>query len=327
MSFLDRLRSLPFFQLPSRSRFLDGLVDSGAALAIAFPLLGLLGGIWWGFDLLAHFRVQFIAALIAAAAYFLIVQKTRRVVIYLGIATGLSLPLLPYFLPKKLPNSDQPALTVISYNVNTANPHHAAVREWLLAQNADVIFLMEVNDEWLTDLQLTATYPHALECPREDNFGLAVYSKQPFGTQEELYLTPSDIPSVEFSIPFHGAILKFFGVHTLPPISAANSEDRNNQLAEVARRISEQPTTLQIAMGDFNLTPYSRIFARFLHQSGLNDTAPGFGLPLTWMTSAPLIAIPIDQFLISPGLSVRNRTIGPSLGSDHHPLRVEITTP
>lgn len=110
--------------------------------------------------------------------------------------------------------------------------------------------------------------------------------------------------------------------HTSPPTGAANSEARNRQLQGIADELAGRPRT--ILCGDLNITPFSPWFASLLTRSGLTDPSRGSGFSPTWMRVLPPIAVPIDHILLSPDLTLVSRTVGPSLGSDHSPVIVEL---
>ncbi|HJQ58179.1 MAG TPA: endonuclease/exonuclease/phosphatase family protein, partial [Vineibacter sp.] len=80
-----------------------------------------------------------------------------------------------------------------------------------------------------------------------------------------------------------------------------------------------------ILMGDFNATPYSLVFADMTSASGLADSArapserPVRPRP-TWLSIWPGVGLAIDHALISPGVRVVERRLGPNIGSDHRPL-------
>jgi len=97
---------------------------------------------------------------------------------------------------------------------------------------------------------------------------------------------------------------------------------RNHQLNEIANYIREGSEGYTILAGDLNVTPYSYYFRDLLRGSGLIDSGLGYGWQPTWSIRMPWFAIPIDHILVSPDIQVTNRAIGPSLGSDHHPVVV-----
>jgi len=299
------------------------LFDSAAALAILCPLLGLLGGFWWIFDLLAHFRLQYLVVLMVTGLYFLIVRKWIRAFICLAAMGILAIPLTPYFRPIASGTPPAGSLKIVSFNVLKSNGNHSGIRDFLLQEDADLIVVMEVDRFWLRDLALTKRYPYAKIWPRDDNFGLAVFSKIPLESLDTLKLVPGQMPTIDFTLRVNEKPIHFLATHPRPPVSAVIAQNRNTQLAEIARITSSGQPEPQVVLGDLNLTPFSVYFARLLKDGGLQDSALGFGLPPTWRAGTPL-AIPIDHCLISPGLTVLERRIGPRLGSDHSPLIVRL---
>ena len=79
-----------------------------------------------------------------------------------------------------------------------------------------------------------------------------------------------------------------------------------------------------MVLGDLNATAWCYAFRRFLRETGLKDSARGWGYQATWPTGFLPLRIPIDHCLLSPDLKVLNRRIGPNVGSDHFPLTVEL---
>jgi endonuclease/exonuclease/phosphatase (EEP) superfamily protein YafD len=66
-------------------------------------------------------------------------------------------------------------------NVHIRNGNYAEVRQAVGQSKPDLLLLMEVNDQWLAELgSLEGHYSHSGKCPRDDNFGIALFSKFPF---------------------------------------------------------------------------------------------------------------------------------------------------
>ena len=80
-----------------------------------------------------------------------------------------------------------------------------------------------------------------------------------------------------------------------------------------------------MVVGDLNCTPWSPHFRRLLRDAGLRDVARGRGLEPTWYPTSLPLGIPIDHVLVSDEIGVANRELGSDLGSDHRPVRVEIS--
>ena len=80
-------------------------------------------------------------------------------------------------------HSGSTALRFISLNVHTANDQFDLVKQLIRDHDPDVVLLMEVNAEWIEALEeLHSVYPYQQVEPREDNFGIALYSKRAFTT-------------------------------------------------------------------------------------------------------------------------------------------------
>jgi endonuclease/exonuclease/phosphatase (EEP) superfamily protein YafD len=295
----------------------SGLLQVIAVLPAAGFVLGLFGRFHWTLDLFSHFRAQYAAALLGCAIGFFVLRQRKSALV--SFLAGLLISTTILFSSQSLPPAGKAIpLKVISFNVNTSNTRQEEILQFLQAEDADVLFLMEVNDAWMTALHpLDAGYPYRLTAPREDNFGVAFYSKVPFrGEVKESGL---------FGVPWTDVVLENSGVrlvaiHPLPPSGEENSRWRNEQLFEIAAMLRGKPRT--VLCGDLNLTPYSPWFPELLKKSGLRSTAPPCSP--TWMRHYPLFAIPIDHVLLSPDLTLASRKVGPSLGSDHSALVVEI---
>jgi endonuclease/exonuclease/phosphatase (EEP) superfamily protein YafD len=304
-----------------------GLVEVIAWLSAAGFLLGYLGKSWWGFDLLSHFRVQYAGALACSAAILALSKRPRLAILALAASCGIALTLIPFSKSPPARAKAGHALTIVSFNVNTANTRHGEALEYLLKTDADVIFLMEVSEEWIRDLHpLIAKYPFHLESPRDDNFGVAMYSRRPFERAQVTEFGPVEVPVVEAELNLGGSKLQLVGLHTLPPINALHSKLRNEELlhyAELAAR-ADPPTVL---MGDFNLTPFSPWFAEILRRSTLSDTAANFVWSPTWMRNSVVLGLRIDQMLIPNSFTLISREIGPACGSDHCPVEVRLSLP
>ena len=79
-----------------------------------------------------------------------------------------------------------------------------------------------------------------------------------------------------------------------------------------------------MVVGDFNLTPWSPYFQRFITGSGLRDARKPRRFDHTWPVTFDNahIGIAIDHSFAHPSLPLVERVIGPDLGSDHMPVTV-----
>jgi endonuclease/exonuclease/phosphatase (EEP) superfamily protein YafD len=73
-----------------------------------------------------------------------------------------------------------------------------------------------------------------------------------------------------------------------------------------------------VAVGDFNITPWSSHFRDVVKLPGVRDCAAGRGWLPTWNSGLPsLLRIRIDQCLASGATQVADVRVGQSVGSDH----------
>ncbi|HRX71716.1 MAG: endonuclease/exonuclease/phosphatase family protein [Candidatus Competibacteraceae bacterium] len=304
---------------------LAGLLDAASALACIATLAGLAGQFWWMFDLAAHFRVQY-ALVLGLGAISALIQRHRRWTVVFAGFTLLNIVLLtPRLLPgaEAVTRNDEPVFRVLLANINSAHRDPAAIHRAITDEHPDFILLLEITP-WMLDqlANLADGYPYRVAEPREDNFGIALFSRQPFLKSEIFRWGPAELPSILAEIPVGQHRFTLLGTHPPPPVSAELSQSRNEQLALLTQRVRQARQPL-LLLGDLNLSPWSPWFGQLLTDSGLQDSANGRGIQPTWPVSWPPLWIPIDHALFSEGIQIRRRAVGADLGSDHFPIVVE----
>ncbi|MCX6928544.1 MAG: endonuclease/exonuclease/phosphatase family protein [Verrucomicrobia bacterium] len=231
-------------------------------------------------------------------------------------------------VPLYLGEEPKPAQASRSYrslllNVNTEAGSPDKVAQLIKQVDADIVALEEINDLWVSALSGSLrNYAYSKMMPREDNFGIALYSKHPFNRSEILQVGEADIPTLIAEVALPGGQLTVIATHPLPPGGAEYSRLRNDQLARLPE-IVKQARSPVLLLGDLNATPWCSHFKRLLSQSGLRDSSQGRGVLPTWPAWCPLLLIPIDHCLHTAGIHVTRKAIGPKVGSDHYPLVVD----
>lgn len=292
-------------------------------------LLGRLGALDWRFDLLVHFKPQ-VAVVLGVLAVALYVLARRRSALVLALLVAVELvDLVPYHLPATAAlASTAPALTAVSFNVMRWNERRAQVREFIDGTAPDVIALQEIDRAWLQALApLHAAYPYRV-VPAGRIHTAVLFSRWPLsetrivtapGSRRAIIVATVEAPAGAFTV---------ITTHTQAPVApsgdnASRGQARNGQLqriARIARASAARGAGAVLVLGDFNITPWSVHFRRFLTASGLREARRGHGLLPTWPVAWPLLRIPIDQCLYGPGIEVGEFARGPVLGSDHLPL-------
>ena len=170
---------------------------------------------------------------------------------------------------------------------------------------------------------LLGDYPYTWSIP-QDKFGIALLSRIPFEDASIKVIEKGDSSSVIAGFHIENRRLTLIGTHPYSPTSRVNFKYRNEQLTELAQFISTEEGAIILA-GDLNVSPWSPFFADFLRDSGLQDSREGFGLHPTWPAGFAPLWIPIDHFLGSSHVAVRDRVVGPNIGSGHYPVIVDFS--
>lgn len=301
------------------------IVKLGAVVCLLFVVLGLFGRYHWFLDLFAHFRVQYIiGSLVLSILLFL--TKARWMTVLMAVtAVLLGASLWPYYV-YSTPENVGDEYKVISYNVNTSSTQYKRVLEFLRHEDADIVFLMEVDGIWLRELEvLKDRFPFSVYHPRDDNFGFALLSKHPLSEQRIEYFSEVGVPSVTAKVEMAGAMIDFIGTHPVPPVGAERSAWRNEQIRGLQEHIASEPTGFLLVAGDFNATPWSFIMKDFFEVSQTHESSYGRGVRGTWFRQLFFITIPVDYIVGNRGISFQSHRLGEPMGSDHSPIIATFT--
>jgi endonuclease/exonuclease/phosphatase (EEP) superfamily protein YafD len=292
-------------------------------VACSATLFGFLGKFSWFLDLFSHFRVQYLLGLAVITVPFLVVRRWRTAAVFLVFAAINLLVILPLYTGSPAtPPESQNTLRAMLINVKTHQGDPERVRNAVQEADPDILVLAEISTRWVRDMSwLGASHPHASIEPRDDNFGIGLFSKLPLAEDAIVYIGDANVPSIIATIETgHGAI-RIVATHPLPPGGAKYSRMRNDQLDKLPDHLrSSLPVIL---LGDLNVTPWNYHFQRLRKRAGLLDSSRGFGFQPTWPSHNRLLSIPLDHCLHSPDIRIVHREVGQHVGSDHYPLIVD----
>jgi len=288
-------------------------------------LMGFFGRCWWFFDWFSHFRVQFLFLSFLLSLIYLIGKhrwKTAVIGVFLLLNFSLILPL--YIIPPNV-QPEGGVYRILLANVLTKNPNHEALSNLIAESDPDFVMLIEVNQTWLDDLGLTNLgYAHFIADPREDNFGIALYSRYPLDDSEIHHFGHFDLPSIVAHLKIDHRPVLFLLSHLVPPRSGELTMHRNIQMHDLMTYAAEGDEIV-LAAGDFNATSWSPFFMDGWHISRLRDSRIGFGVQPTWPVQDWWWRVPIDHILVSPEIAVHYRVVGPDIGSDHFPVIMDFS--
>ncbi len=227
-----------------------------------------------------------------------------------------------YFGEPYKPPYASSAMRAMLLNVNTQLGDASRVRAVVSDADPDILVLEEISSVWMSDLAwLKNSYPYSLAQPREDNFGIGLFSKLPLAEANVVYIGDAKVPSIIASVSTTHTNLRVIATHTLPPSGRNYSRWRNDQLEKLPDYVqSPLPVLL---LGDLNVTPWNYHFRCLLARTSLLDSAKGYGVQPTWPNYNPLLLIPIDHCLHSTDITIVDRRVGEDVSSDHYPVIVD----
>ncbi|HEX9207786.1 MAG TPA: endonuclease/exonuclease/phosphatase family protein [Steroidobacteraceae bacterium] len=298
---------------------------AAASVAAALAPLG------WPFELFAHFRWQLAAAGLALLLASLGLRKPWMIGLALLSIVLQAVPLLlvqrSHAAAAPPATCNGPEITVATVNLQFDNTDHERAIEWLQKNRADVVLLQEVTPEWADAFaRANLPYPYASVAPRQDPYGIALLSRWPIVDVHAADLAGDGLPSVVGIVLAKKTTLQVVGLHTHWPLLPGLSRSRDRALEAAAVEVHKAGVD-SVLLGDLNLTPYAPEFARLLERTGLRDA---FGDRLwrpTWQAGLWPVALPIDHVLVPASSCVVKAEIGPSIGSDHRPVRVTFRRP
>jgi endonuclease/exonuclease/phosphatase (EEP) superfamily protein YafD len=290
----------------------------GTALVSLATLLA-FGGRWsWACELLVNFRLHFallfvVAIVLAVAIRFWSVAA----IAVLGVALNVW-PMSGALFGAGAPVvSNARAVRVVEFNVNIANDDLAGIAAYVESLKADVAVLAEVSPRKADRLAaLLPGLPHVYAAQKDGVWGVMILSRWPLLDPRPANL--GDVPPVaRVDLDLGDRKLRLYGAHLNWPVLPATADIRNKQLRALGRELA-QCAFACVAVGDFNVTPWSSHFRDVLENPGIHDCAAGRGFLGTWAAGFPApLRIRIDQCLAAGAVSVADLRVGRGVGSDH----------
>lgn len=188
----------------------------------------------------------------------------------------------------------------------------------------DLILLLETDAWWDDQLEpLGDVYPHAILHPRENSYGIHLYSRFTLIDPLVRYLIEEDVPSIKTGVLLpSGAQINLYGLHPKPP-PLADTEERDAELLVVGKEVSDGIIP-SIVAGDLNDVAWSQTNTLFQEVSGLLDPRIGRGLYPTFVAMLPLLRWPVDHVFFDQSFTLLDLAVLEDIKSDHFPLFVAL---
>ncbi len=286
-------------------------------------------------------RAQIAAlGLVVLAAFGLTLLGPDRVRLHEGVVLGLLVVAVAYQIVRMVPYTPlvpvqsvriegaEDTLCVVVSNVLMENRDAERWARVVTAERPDVVAVVEVDAWWTERIGAAlADYPHRVEVPQENTYGMALYSRFPLEDTAVRHLVEETVPSIWARVVLpSGPRMQLVVVHPRPPRpeTGQGSEFRDAELTLVAAALRELPRPALVA-GDLNDVAWSRTTRRFLALARLLDPRIGRGLYPTFPAAYPPLRFPLDHVFHSDDLAlVSLRRLG-EVGSDHLPMMIEVT--
>lgn len=299
------------------------------AVVVALGAVAAFFGQWvWWLDVVANFRVQYLVAL-TVLGVLLMVGKWRRTGSGVLLVAAVNLVVvLPLFVGSPgVSDVSRPSLRVMSFNLLSTNQEFAEVLEFIAAIDPDLVLLHEASRPWEVAAE-SAGGDYQVIRSRSDNliFGTLILVRG-----EDVEVVPHGFASTEpraVEVTFRPSgwpqTVSVLSSHPLAPTDGERARTRDTQILFATEWAAEREGAF-VVVGDLNATPWSWPFRHLEGSTGLRNSQRGFGLQASFpVDSSPLFRIPIDHLLHSEALGVRDRQLGPAMGSDHFPLIVDL---
>lgn len=227
---------------------------------------------------------------------------------------------------------DEPSLRVVHANLDIQESLPKSLVEFVEEQEAEVLCLQEVTPEMAKALSQWKEYRVLMLMPREDSHGLALLVRKSLGGEIRLRRARllyfgeevSHRPYGEVILEIEGKVLRILSFSTRRPGGGGALATQERELEGLGNWFEEGGESASLALGDFNVTPWSRFMRVFLKNADLPRKQTGFALAPTWPGGwlAP-VGVPIDLCVHGEGVQV-STIVGPKIGSDHAPICCEV---
>jgi len=275
------------------------------------------------FDICSQFCLQYlIFALIVLVFYIIKKQKTIKSLLVIFI---IFLNLFPVLGSIKINDSTKKqGFTIEVINLLTKNKKYNAVRKEINDKSPDILVIQELDDKWSEELQaVKENYPFIYEISRQDNFGIALYSKIHITEIRKFFVGTLDVPAISAFCDYEGKVFEIICIHTTPPICQKYFKNTQKIIDDLANYVVENGHNV-IITGDFNTAPYSYNYKNFVKTSKMKDLSNIFHPTWSAFWLSPF-RITLDHIFVTKSFAVRDYAVGNNIGSDHLPIWAEIS--
>ncbi len=297
-----------------------------------YYLLCQFAGKTWIADLASNFKLH--AAVGAGLFSLLFISYGKRYRIHaicmLMFSISFSICVYLIFAPAKQPEGTaRSQLTILQFNVLYKNDEFAKSIPWIIAQNADIVVLQEVNTKRAKELdELKKHYKwwQVKTNPSREAFGMAIFSNIPVTKFDYVNIGMGWNKYTRTELMIDNNRVHLYELHTPPPMSKYFFNQRNYALSVVADAIANDNAPYLLLLGDLNITIYSPYFQDALTRAKLHHAQQGYNIEGSWPSIMPMpLRIGIDHILASSQIKIDSREVQGYHGSDHMPVITKLS--
>lgn len=317
-------------------KIIINIISILTGLLLIINLLSFLGEYHYRFELLTHFRLQYLVLFFVSSLFFtLLFNKKWLFFSLLGLSFN-AIPVFSIYLPTEIDSTDKINETsLLLTNVLSSNHSYDALLKIIKLKQADIIVVLELTPLWEYELKtIGKQYPYQKLIPRRDNFGIGLYSKYPLKNIKVIDFASNDIPSITASIQFNKNHLNIIATHPIPPFNESFANQQKIHLESLAlftqskkAKIHSKDVSLIVVAGDLNSTQWSPSYRKLIDSTDLINTRQGKGIYPSWSAGGlvgDLLQIPLDHVLVSKNIHAQKFEKLDSIDSDHFPIYLEL---
>ena len=215
-------------------------------------------------------------------------------------------------------------LRLISFNISYENSveNFNNIREMILSEKPDIVQFQEFSPQMQDKIKtLGSILPYSTELNKPKGpFDSLILSKYPLTNTRV-----DDNHAVITNLILNETEISIVGIHLL---TGGTKKNFNNALQQISylKTIVNNTNKNLILLGDLNMTPTSKRFAKFLKETNLYTYTSYKNITSTWPAFMPnLLGIQIDHILFSNNFKMVDKKTSNSFGSVHRPLIVELS--
>lgn len=215
-------------------------------------------------------------------------------------------------------------ITLLVANVLMENRDAGPLLTLVERVGPDLVLLAETDSWWDRQLvSLKQDYPHAINHPQENSYGLHLFSRFELIGPKVRFLVEDSVASIKTGLRLpSGARIDLYGLHPKPP-PLQDTEGRDAELLLVAEEVRKEVAP-SIVAGDLNDVAWSQSNSLFQEVSGLLDPRIGRGPYATFNADWPLLKWPLDHVFFEESFRLLEIAVMGDIGSDHFPFFVAL---